>query len=223
MAIKQITRLACGISGGVPMTLYRRHLAWLCWSLSVYQKCAAGIMVSSLASVMLVTATSSAVAAQATMGGVSINLPSPPDFCELSESNSSDKRMLTTVGDLITKSGNKLLGFSADCGQLRDWRASKRRYLDDYAQYQAEISSLDKPPRETSQQTCAYLRAEGDKIIAKEIPDVNARVEAALKNTKINETTFIGVLEEDPNVCFAGLIQQIRLSDGTDNTLEPKV
>jgi hypothetical protein len=167
---------------------------------------------------MVVAFRSTVVAAEARLGEVTLKLPPPSGFCELSESNASDKRMLTIIRDLLTKSGNKLLGYSADCQQLRDWRANKRQLLDDYAQYQASLTSLDKPPTETVQQTCATLRAEGDKIHAEQKPDAKSRVEAALKKVKVNESTFIGVVAEEPNACFAGVIQQLHTEAGTDKT-----
>jgi hypothetical protein len=152
------------------------------------------------------------------MGDVSLNLPPPKGFCELSVSNASDKRMLTIVGDLLTQSGNKLLGMSADCKQLTDWRSARRQLLDDYAQYQSSLSAIDKPPAEPVAQTCATLRAEGNQIVSEQMPDLKARVEAALKKVKMNQTTFIGVLAEEPRACYAGLIQQIHTETGIDKT-----
>src|SRR5947208_6863492 len=114
----------------------------------------------------LVAAPSSVLAASVTVGGVSINLSLPTGFCELSQSNASDKRLLTTIGDLVSKSGNRLLGYSADCGQLAAWHASKRKFLDDYAQYQTPIAQMEASPgpSETIKQKCATLRAEGENI-----------------------------------------------------------
>jgi hypothetical protein len=167
---------------------------------------------------LVLAAASSALAAEATIGGVSVSLPPPGGFCELSASNSSDQRMISTLTDLLAKSGNKLLAMSADCGQLADWRTGKRKLLDDFAQYQTPIASMDKPPSETVAQTCATLRAEGEKILANQMPDIKARVESTLSQIKMNETRFIGVLGEDPDACYAGLIQKIHTEAGTDKT-----
>jgi hypothetical protein len=171
-----------------------------------------------LAALLLAAAAASALAGQATMGGVSVNLPPPHGFCELSASNESDKRMITVLGDLLTKSGNKLLAMSADCRQLTDWRTGKRQLLDDYAQYQTPIASMDKPPSETVAQTCSTLRQEGNKILENQMPDIKARVESTLSKIKMNETSFLGVLAEDSNACYAGLVQKIHTEAGTDKT-----
>jgi len=162
----------------------------------------------------LVFGASSVTAAEAIVGGVSIKLPPPAGFCELTDRNPSDKRMLTVISELVTKVGNKLLVMSADCKQLTEWRASKRPLLDDFAQYQTPIS--DSPPTETVAQTCATLRAQGSELAAKQAPDIKANVERALKNVKINETRFIGVLAESAVACYAGLLQKLRTEVSTD-------
>ena len=77
------------------------------------------------AALVLAAATSTALAAEANIGGVLINLPHPINFCELTDGNASDKKMLTTLGPLLEKSGNKLLAMSADCGQLAAWHTGK--------------------------------------------------------------------------------------------------
>jgi hypothetical protein len=175
-------------------------------------------MLGRLTFAALALAAAASAAAATTIGGVSVNLPPPAGFCELSASNASDQRMISTLTDLLGKSGNKLLGMSADCGQLAAWRTGKRQLLDDYAQYQTPIAGIDKPPSETVAQTCAVLRAQGEKILANQMPDIKARVESTLKEIKMNETNFLGVLAEDPGACYAALIQKIKTEAGTDKT-----
>jgi hypothetical protein len=170
------------------------------------------------AALLLTTVAAGALASPARIGGVPIYLPAPRGFCELSESNNSDQRMITTLGGLLEKSGNKLLGMSADCQQLRDWHSGKRQLLDDYAQYQTPIASMDKPPSETVAQTCNTLRDEGNKILANQLPDIKARVESTLSKIKMGEARFLGVLAEDAGSCYAGLIQKIHTEVGTDKT-----
>jgi hypothetical protein len=166
----------------------------------------------------LAAATPAAMAAEGMIGSVAIHLPPPAGFCDMTERNPSDKRMITTLTDLLAKSGNKFLAMSADCRQLADWHTGKRQLLDDYAQYQAPIATLDASPSETVAQTCSVLRAQGETILANQLPDLKARVESTLSQIKMNETSFIGVLAEDPAACYAGLIQKIRTEAGTDKT-----
>jgi hypothetical protein len=167
---------------------------------------------------LLTGAAATALAGPAKIGGIPVFLPAPKGFCELSESNASDKRMVTVLGGLLEKSGNKLLSMSADCQQLTEWHTGKRQLLDDYAQYQTAIASMDKSPSETVAQTCTTLRQEGDKILANQMPDIKARVESTLSKIKMNETSFLGVLAEDASSCYAGLIQKIHTEANTDKT-----
>ena len=128
---------------------------------------------------VLATAATGAIAADAVLGGVSIKLPPPKGFCEMSASNPADKRMVTTVGDLVGKAGNKLLVMSADCRQLADWRGDKRPLLDDYAQYQTPTAQMDQlvaSPEATIKETCATLRTQGSEMTANQFPDVKARI-----------------------------------------------
>jgi hypothetical protein len=170
----------------------------------------------------LIGIASSAMAAQTTVGGVSINLPAPGGFCELKDSDASDKRVITTIGELVGKSGNQLLGISADCQQLADWHAKKRQLLDDMGQYQTIVRLANTPlpaaPEALIKQNCATMRAQGDNIVSNASPDMKSHVEQMFDRIRINETGFIGVLAEDTTACYAALMQKLRTDIGTDKT-----
>jgi hypothetical protein len=170
------------------------------------------------AALILAAAASGALAGEATLGGVSVTLPPPAGFCELSASDPRDSRMLTILSGLAEKSGNKLLGMSADCGQLADTRAGRRPVLDDVAQYQVRIAAMDKAPAESVAQTCMTLRARGQAFAVNQRPDIKARIESAVEKVRINETSFIGVLAEDSHACYAGWVEKGRTEAGTDKT-----
>ncbi len=175
-------------------------------------------MLSRLTLLFLLAATSRLLAAQAELGDVSVTLPQPPGFCELAKANPADDRMLTLIGGLLTQSGNKLLSMSADCAQLKSWRGGKRPLLDDYAQYQVSLAMMDKAPSEPIEQTCATLRQQGNQIVSDEMPDLKTRIESAIKDLQMKQTTFIGVLAEEPSACYAGLVQLLHTQAGTDKT-----
>jgi hypothetical protein len=169
--------------------------------------------------IFLLAATSQAMGGQGNMGDVSVSFPPPAGFCDLSESNPTDAGLLSITGGVVGKGGNKLLGMSADCEQLADLRASRRKLLDDFAQYQTSYRLLDQPPTETVQRSCAIIRKEGNKFVSEGTPGWKASVEAALKNYKMNQNTNLGVLAEEPRACYAGLVQQIHTQIGTDKTV----
>jgi len=156
------------------------------------------------------------MAAQAAVEGVSINLPAPAGFCELSSGNPADKRMLDTFGDALAKAhGNQLLAMSADCHELADWRDG-RRLLGDYGQYQApRIATAND---ETFRQTCAALRQQGGRSFANMKSDAKARMEESIRQMKVNDQRFAGFLGEEPTGCYVALLQKLKSEDGPDVT-----
>jgi hypothetical protein len=155
---------------------------------------------------------------QANLGGVSVKLPPPAGFCDLSDSNPDDTDMLSSMRYLASKEGDKLLSMSADCKQLADWRAD-RGLLDDYAEYLASVARINGAPDKTIKEACAELRADGSKIMSNERQDLNARIAALLKKVKINELASIGVLDEERHACYVGRIGKLRTEEGSYKTV----
>lgn len=161
-----------------------------------------------------------ALAKEVKIGDASIALTMPAGYCELDGKNAADTRVLTATEKLVAGGGNQLLAFSAECEQLSDWRAGKRRLLDNFAQYQTRVSLIDKPlpvpPTEVVKQICAAGRTQGEKIVSVLAPDIHARIEETLRRVKMNETRFLGVLDEDSTACYAALLQKLQTEIGTD-------
>lgn len=166
-------------------------------------------------------AATGAIAAEATIGGVSFSLPLPASFCELSAHAPSDSNLITSTSAVLGKAGNTLLAMSADCQQLDDWRAHRRPFLDDYVEYQTPTGQMDQmvtSPEAAIQQSCAGLRAQGAQIASDLTPNVKAIFESTLKTIRLNETKFIGVVGEDRTACYAGLVSKIQTQSGTEKT-----
>ena len=161
-----------------------------------------------------------AAAKDVTIGSVSVSLPPPPGFCELDRAQASDARMITFVEGLLSPRGNRLLNISAQCEELKDWRSGKRKFIDNFSQHQAPLAdeSQEAPadPAESIKMICAATRAQGEKLVADMQSDVNAAVEKVVKNLKFNETRFLGVLAEEPAVCYAALLQKIQTEGNTE-------
>jgi hypothetical protein len=163
-----------------------------------------------------------ALTKDARIGTSTINLTLPSGYCELVESQPGDARMLSTLKDMLTAAGNQLLSISADCQQLSEWRTGKRSLLDDTAQYQTLISLINadapKSPDEAVKQTCASMREEGEKMLTEMLPDVRSRAERMITGLKVNEMRFLGIVAEEPNACYAAMLQKFRTQVGTDKT-----
>ena len=162
------------------------------------------------------------LAKDATVGVTSLTLPPPNGACDLDATEPSDARMLKAVEGMLGTTGNRLLAMSADCTELADWRTGKRKLLDHFAQYQTLIAWQDGPlpatPETTIKEACDQLRAQGEKMVTDMEPDVKARAEQVLKTVKINEMKFIGVVGEEPNVCYTAMLQKFHTEIGTDKT-----
>ena len=50
-------------------------------------------------------------------------------------------------------------------------------------------------------------------------PDLKARIEEAVRGVTVNQTRFLGVVGEEPSVCYAALAQRIKAETGKDVTL----
>ncbi|HEV2958130.1 MAG TPA: hypothetical protein VGX95_18610 [Xanthobacteraceae bacterium] len=157
----------------------------------------------------------SASGLEAMLGDAFVTLPPPAGFCELTPQYEFDGRLANDISKLLKQAGIRLLAMSADCAQLADARAGRRWLLDDVTEYQARMATIDKPPSESVAQTCTTLRGQGNAILG----DVNVRLAGMmLDNTKIIESSFIGVRGEDKNACYAAILHKLRTAAGTEKT-----
>lgn len=163
-----------------------------------------------------------ASAKDAAVGTASLTLPPPPDYCEMDVSKTSDARMVNAIEGMLANTGNRLLAVSADCKQLADWRTGKRQLIDNMAQYQTLVAWENGPlpgaPDEVIKATCDQMRTQGDKLVADMTPDIKARAEQVLKTVQVNEMRFLGVVGEEPQACYAALLQKFKTEIGTEKT-----
>jgi hypothetical protein len=142
-------------------------------------------------------------------------------FCEESASNPTDKQAVANVSAALAKGGNKLLNMSADCQQLADWRARKRKDLDDYNQYQTPTAQMDElvaSPEALIKDSCQILRKQGGQIVANTTADVKAAIEETVKKVKLNEMSFIGVLAEDATACYFAELVKLQADNNSEKT-----
>jgi hypothetical protein len=113
---------------------------------------------------------------------------------------------------MMTKSGNRLLGISADCTELREWRNGKRPDLSHGAQYQTIIELENQPlpdtPERLANNFCANANATALRSMDYIVPDPQERAERASKNLKLNEVKLLGAVADDPLVCYTASLQK---------------
>jgi hypothetical protein len=161
-----------------------------------------------------------AQAGPAKIGQTTIALTLPAGYCEIDATKNPDKRLYDTVRAVLPAS-NTLLLMMGDCAELDAWHTGKRKTLDSQAQYQTLTRMMgdETVPTELIKQTCEALRAQGDKILADQIPDIQARAERELKQIKVGEGRFLGVVGEEPLACYAAILQKLTAEDKTEKTI----
>jgi hypothetical protein len=162
---------------------------------------------------------SSGIAKDAQIGAATLTLPPPDGFCEMTEDDPSDARMIQAISGMLASAQVEALVMSADCTQLESWRGGVKPLLDDFAQYQTAIptKNSDFPRAESIKGFCTAMRAQGGNM-AGMTDDLNKRLNAVLENAKFNEMNFLGVLAEDADACYFGLVQKVRSEIGTEKT-----
>jgi hypothetical protein len=153
------------------------------------------------------------------VGGVTLELPPPSGYCEADASSAVDRPLFDYM-NAAARPGTRLLTISAECGQLIEWRTGRRPALDNYAQHHTitlwENTPLPAPPAALIDQTCTALRSQGGQVMSQMGPDIKDRIERALKDVKVNEFKFMGVLGQDPNACYASLVARMRMESGEE-------
>jgi hypothetical protein len=156
-----------------------------------------------------------AFAADVKIGDTPLRLPQPTGYCEMDPVLASDTPLIGRLHATMAKAGNHLLVMSADCTELRDWRNGKRPDFNHFAQYQTTIAfeneTLPESPDKMIHNYCGNMTALGDQAMPGTSRDVNSRAEQSSKTIALNDLKFLGVLAEDPLVCYAATLNKFEV------------
>lgn len=151
------------------------------------------------------------------MGDVTLKMSAPTGYCDLDPAQASDKRMIDVVQAAVP--GNDLIGISADCGELRDWRSGRRPLLDHITQYQTMKSQRTVTfTAANAQAECANMRTNADKINKDTLPTAKENLRKAIKQIDFHGQTMLGVTAEDANGCYVSLVQRFKAETGKELT-----
>jgi hypothetical protein len=171
--------------------------------------------------IIMVTLVAGAIAGCSASSGAAqaLTLPAPEGFCALSRQQPADARMIDALSGMLAGAQISMLGISADCHQLEAWRTGKQ-LLKDFAQYQAPApeNRSDFSRSDWVKAYCEAMRAEHEKSLAGLTADVNGRMAAAKVPAKLNEMTSLGVLAEDSDACYTGMLQKVVNQAGSGTT-----
>jgi hypothetical protein len=154
-----------------------------------------------------------------TLGDTSLRLLTPPGFCQLVDSDVTDRRLLSLMREQIRP--NQLLAVFADCAQLTNLRTGRIPHLDDVFYYAAS-ETMTKPGARATEKSlgefCDFVRAEGDKLFPSAISEPTARLEKALEGVKVNESRLLGVMKQEAGACYWGMLQGLQAQAGSSKT-----
>jgi hypothetical protein len=172
-----------------------------------------------LSAIIFAICATQAFAGEVTIGAVSVSLTAPSGYCELDDKHEDDARVLKSLSALVNQS--KLLAVYATCEQLKDFRLGKRTYLSEYAEYSIPLVVVGaNAPVSVVKMICGKLldRKDVDARLRKIITDAGPRIQETIKDLQIGETRFLGVLDEEPNVCYFAVLQKIQAGQGDQIT-----
>ena len=69
---------------------------------------------------------------------------------------------------------------------------------------------------EDLKQLCSNLCRERERAITGLTSDIKTRVEQAVRGVTINQMRFLGVVAEEPGVCYAAMVQRLKGDTGKD-------
>src|SRR5690606_28401414 len=73
--------------------------------------------------------------------------------------------------------------------------------------------------QETAYEICSTLRKQGEAAVTGPMNAVRDRFNQVSDTVKINQVQFVGVVREDPEACYASLLQRVRTEHGTDKLI----
>jgi hypothetical protein len=163
-----------------------------------------------LAAFFLAVGVSDAMSLAAMIGDTFVKLPPPPGFCELTPQYEFDGRAVGVISAYMAGGNIKLLAMSADCNQLAEARKGKGQ-LDDVASYLIFNSDIKMPTPFSVASSCKILRASNKSPVG---TDVDARLASIIEKINVNEAGSLGVIAEDDNACYNGMITVQKTDDG---------
>lgn len=170
----------------------------------------------SLAALALIGVGWASFAQEAWIASTSIKLMAPQGQCALSNEKDEEARLIAKLQELHAKT-NQLLAVYADCGELAQFRSGKLEMFDNFASYVTPIDARNAVvPPEILRKVCTGLRAKTDQDLAAILQRRNADIERLFQDVKINEAKFLGVLAEDPSVCYSGQLQKLATASGRE-------
>lgn len=170
----------------------------------------------SLFALAVICAASIAVAQEVNIGSTPVKLTAPQRQCQFSNDKGDEALVVGRFRELIARS-NQLLAVYADCDELAQFRLGKLVTFDSYAEYFFPIKALNMAiPADAITKMCAVMRSKNDDDLAAIVRNSAPNIDRLFSGVKINEIKFLGVLAEEPTVCYSGQLSKITSASGEE-------
>lgn len=154
------------------------------------------------------------------IGATTVRLIAPAGQCFLEASQAKDAQFIGLVSGLLAQVNMALVGATADCVQREAWHKSPDALLDDFVEYQIALANMEQDlagdPAPHIRPICAYARQQGDQYIADNQDAIANKIEQALDGVKSKGMSFLGVLGEERDACYYGILQRLGTQIGTE-------
>jgi hypothetical protein len=158
-----------------------------------------------------------AAAADIWIAEVCLHLQQPPGYCEIDPALASDAPLVANIHSARAKAGGRLLSLSADCNEVKDWRNGKRTALEHIAQYETPVRTEHASLSDVAQNLVkAYwdLMRGIERAAAGMSQNVQENADHFAKMPRQNESMHVGVVAEDPLVCYFATLRKIEEETG---------
>jgi hypothetical protein len=163
-----------------------------------------------------------ATAADLKIGDVSLRLPLLPGHCAMDAAVAADAPLVANVHRSLSKTGSRLLLLTLDCAEHKEFRSGKRSVLGHMAQYQTVLALENRPLPEAADvvidRYCVEMRASAEKSMPGTKPDAIERAEEASRLVRVGEVKYLGVLAQEPIVCYAATIHKFMIENAGEFT-----
>jgi hypothetical protein len=141
----------------------------------------------------------------------------PKAYCLLKSSEPSD-RILIKYSEDVNREINKVLMVFADCSQLKSWRIGELPNLDDYGYVLAPKSLINNKLNMSISSYLFEMRKVFEKKAVrfpnKTTEKIGVFLDKHFPTLKLNETKNLGILSQDNNALYRGLLQHIQTEKG---------
>lgn len=152
-----------------------------------------------------------------TIGSDKVSISLPENYCSLDSSNQSDNKLIQYMKN-ANKGVNGIIFHFADCNQLELLRFGELPNLDDYGYVMIPYSMVNKRSDLSVESYLSEMnkifKKTGAKFFSKGDDRLGDMIEEHLPSAKLNETKNLGIIFQDNNALYWGLLLHLQPEKG---------